>query len=285
MKKIRLVATGGFGNQLFVWSMAHEISSRQKSSVIIYFVDSSSKEFVRTGRLKELSAYCSHSLKVKVSWRFQLLLRLVDKLAKEAKPVGGLLRRAIGLYDESELSRHTDLTRVRILRGFFQESEQVFRSFESFSSELIDSLQSVAIDHLQPQGAYDFIHIRRGDYLSLAGSWGVLSMEYFVRLFRADVPTIISTDDEKSVSEISKLFPNARVLGPDTIGELQTFKLMINASRVVASNSSFSWWGAILANRLHGSEIILPNPWTRIKWSNVSLTQIPGAKESRSEFL
>jgi hypothetical protein len=60
---------------------------------------------------------------------------------------------------------------------------------------------------------------------------------------------------------------------------------MINAARVVASNSSFSWWGAILANRLHGSEIILPNPWTRIEWSNVSLTQIPGAKESRSEFL
>ena len=285
MRKIRIVATGGLGNQLFIWSFAHEISLSQRKNVLIYFDESSSDEFVRSGKLSELSTLCRHGIEVRVSRKFKFLLRLIDKATNELEPLGLMLKRGIGIYDESEFSKFTKISRVSILRGFFQEYEHVIHNIEPLSSEILGLLDKVSLEDFQPQAPYDFIHIRRGDYLNLKESWGVLSLNYFVKQYRADVPTIISTDDEKSIIEISELFPNASVLGPNVISELQAFKLMAYASRVVTSNSSFSWWGAILANNLTGAEIVLPSPWTRIEWPNVRLTPIPGAIDSRSEFL
>ena len=285
MRKIRIVATGGLGNQLFIWSFAHEISLSQKKNVLIYFDESSSDEFVRSGKLFELSTLCRHGIEVRVSRKFKFLLRFIDKVTKELGRLGVLLKRSIGIYDESEFRRFTQLPRVRILRGFFQEYQHVIHNIEPLSSEILRLLDRVPVGHFQPKGPYDFIHIRLGDYLNLKESWGVLSLNYFVKHYRSDLPTIISTDDEKSITEISGMFPNASVLGPNVISELQAFKLMAYASRVVTSNSSFSWWGAILANKLSGAEIVLPNPWTRVEWPNVRLTPIPGAIDSRSEFL
>lgn len=285
MRKIRIVATGGLGNQLFVWSFAHEISLSEETNVMIYFDESSSEEFARSDKLSELSSFCSHGIQVRVSGKIKFLLRLIDKVTKESESLGLMLKRAIGLYEESEFGRFTQLPRVRILRGFFQEYEHVLRNIESLSPEILALFENTPIEQFQPKVPYDFIHIRRGDYLNLTGSWGVLSLKYFVEHYRADVPTLISTDDEKSITEISEMFPKASVLGPNIISEMQAFKLMIHSSRVVTSNSSYSWWGAILANNLNGAEIVLPNPWTRMEWPNVRLTPIPGSIESRSDFL
>ena len=289
MRKTRVIATGGFGNQLFIWSIAHEIASREKTRVIIYFDESSTDEFIRCGRLFELSEYCNHGIEVRVSGKLKLILRLVDKTNKENRPAGLILKKILGLWDESESESEfglvNDLSQVRILRGFFQDSKLALRSIEAFTGEILSFFEKVSVNQFQPKVDYDFIHIRRGDYLNLSETWGVLSMNYFIKLYRVENPTIISTDDENSVVQIREQFPNANVLGPSMITEMQAFKLMLNASRVIASNSSFSWWGAILANKQKGADIIFPNPWTLHEWPNLSLSPVHGARESKSDFL
>ena len=285
MRKTRLIATGGFGNQLFIWSIAHEIASRGKTRVVIYFDDSSTGEFIRLGRLFELSEYCNHGIEVRVSSKLKKVLRLADKTNKENRPVGLAIKKILGLWEESEFGIVDDLSQIRILRGFFQDSELALRCIEAFTGEILSFFEKVSVDQFQPKVDYDFIHIRRGDYLNLTETWGVLSMDYFIRHYRAENSTIVSTDDENSVVQIKEKFPNACVLGPSMISEMQAFKLMLNASRVIASNSSFSWWGAILANRLKGSDVTLPNPWTLHKWPNLSLSPVPGTRESKSDFL
>jgi len=112
------------------------------------------------------------------------------------------------------------------------------------------------------------VHIRRGDFVSTArDQHGVLSQRYYWKALEALEHTerrvfFFSDDEEWCRAEFSTVAGATFV--SETSGEkpAQHLHLLSQASRLILSNSSFSWWAAWLSE-LDGDKIIRPSLWTR----------------------
>lgn len=115
------------------------------------------------------------------------------------------------------------------------------------------------------------IHIRRGDYLNLKDTYGILSEEYYLRaiekfnsLSGVTSPIWIFSDAPNEIKEtmpkLMLLDPNV-ISSPNGVSDAETLILMSYASRIVIANSTFSWWAA----RINGShkQVIAPEKWLR----------------------
>jgi hypothetical protein len=147
--------------------------------------------------------------------------------------------------------------------GFFQ-SERYFAGYE----DEIRALFRVRAEHERAFAArygdlppYVCVHLRRGDYREWHGG-RALPTTYFTDALRSlgdlgGMPVVVISDEPESAATELAEFPGARV---ETNPAMVDFLLLMNASAVVASNSSFSWWGAWL-NRTPGACVIVPEHW------------------------
>jgi hypothetical protein len=112
------------------------------------------------------------------------------------------------------------------------------------------------------------IHVRRGDYVQLGGSFGLLSESYFAngieRLIskkHSDCIWAFSDDPKFVQSNFTTIkfdcFPELE----ESLTEEETLLLMSRSKRLVISNSTFSWWAAAFAGS--SAAVIAPNPWFR----------------------
>jgi hypothetical protein len=147
--------------------------------------------------------------------------------------------------------------------GFFQ-SERYFAGHEDEVRELfqVRPSQRRAFEAVYGDARpYACVHVRRTDYIDWEGG-RALPVSYFhdalalvADLEQLDV-YVISDDPERVRGELGGL-PGARFeVNPPMVD----FQLLMHASVVVASNSSFSWWGAWL-NRVPGARILAPDHW------------------------
>lgn len=128
------------------------------------------------------------------------------------------------------------------------------------------------------------IHIRGGDYLETINiDLGVLSSEYYEDAVRklmnnAEKSRIwVITNDRKHADRIldSTSFEVNRILDESSkLTEIETLELISCASKIIISNSTFSWWGAYLASCRKPVHIVAPRPWFRNLQDNRS-TRIP----------
>jgi hypothetical protein len=108
-------------------------------------------------------------------------------------------------------------------------------------------------------GSYICMHIRRGDY----GNEGYQLPTSFFRDAlatlpeRNQLPLIVVSDDPASARQELWDLPGARF---DTNPAIIDLMLLMNASAVITSNSSFSWWGAWL-NRCPDARVVAPRDW------------------------
>jgi len=93
------------------------------------------------------------------------------------------------------------------------------------------------------------IHIRRGDYLKYP--WhGCCSLEYYEKalsLIDNNIPVIIFSDDSEWCLQ-QKLFESDRFYVSESNTNYFDLCLMSMCNYHIIANSSFSWWGAWLAN-------------------------------------
>ena len=100
------------------------------------------------------------------------------------------------------------------------------------------------------------VHVRRGDYLTSAQQLpGVPTLDYIQRALRyfPNKQPLFVTDDKVWVRQH---FPGA--LCSDLPHDWDDMALMILAHNHIISASSFSWWGAWLANK---NNVIAPRYW------------------------
>lgn len=147
--------------------------------------------------------------------------------------------------------------------GFFQ-SERYFAGCEDDVRELF----AVRPEHVQrfearygSLGRYVCVHLRRGDYREWMGGRALPASYYLEALASVedlDDLQVVAISDELEVarSELADV-EGVRFEANDAMLD---FQLLLNASVVVASNSSFSWWGAWL-NRVEGARVIVPEHW------------------------
>lgn len=148
------------------------------------------------------------------------------------------------------------------LVGYFQ-SEKYFKHIEtevredfSFKDEILDPCKEMISSLEEPVS----LHIRRGDFLINSGNHYNLDLDYYKEALNkidTDLPVIIFSDDPQWCEE-QEIFSDDRFLIAQGNSSYVDLCLMTLCSRHIIANSTFSWWGAWLAN---SKQVIAPTKW------------------------
>ncbi|TMK39887.1 MAG: alpha-1,2-fucosyltransferase [Actinobacteria bacterium] len=238
------VDTGGFlGNQMFQLAFAH-VASR------------------RLGTTFNLSSAPAKSL-----WENFELGEWGDPAVRRRRRLAYKLRHPrprIVVVDnerddpESVLSNLRDGARYT---GFYQ-SERYFVGYE----DEVKQMFTVRAEHRAEftrrygdRGPYACVHVRRRDYLETP--WALPASFYYDALGTdaeiTGMPVIVVSDDPGAVRGELGDIDDVQFESNPAIIDLQ---LLMHADVVVASASSFSWWGAWL-NRKPDCRVLVPQHW------------------------
>lgn len=266
---------GGLGNQLFQYAAGRALARRHNTDLIL---DTSALQ--RTG-----NKYTRRELDVT---RF----RINSRISKpgEFRRIS-LLRRlpAISnwlsqwhLYVEDSLlfnPAFNNLPDTTYLSGYWQS----FRYFSEIAGDIYADLQP--IEELSEQSKYIeqkiessesvAIHVRRGDYVSLksaANMHGALAASYYTETIGHICNALVKphffvfSDDPDWCKANLQLPSESTVYISHNIGPAawQDLRLMSRCRHNIIANSSFSWWGAWLADQLHGTKnrfVFAPHRW------------------------
>lgn len=140
------------------------------------------------------------------------------------------------------------------LRGYFQS----LKYFQEYKDDFIKKLQFPEVnDRFITRDSMSF-HIRMGDYKYYPAIFGN-NINYFSKAFERyqdEFQINVFTD---SPDDVLRIFDKYDFRLIRTSSELNDLTLLSKHDRIVCSNSSFSWWGAILGNPK--DLIIVPDKW------------------------
>ena len=155
-----------------------------------------------------------------------------------------------------------DKTENCSLYGFFQ-TEKYFKHIEkqirkdfTFKDEIKDECDDLIKQFTNPIA----LHIRRGDFVWNNKNHPPLSLDYYksaLDLFDSDREVIIFSDDTEWCKE-QELFADDRFAVAEGGDQFYDLCLMSMCDDFIIANSTFSWWGAWLANR---GKVIAPKEW------------------------
>jgi len=148
------------------------------------------------------------------------------------------------------------------LVGFFQ-SEKYFKNIEDelrtkdfvFKKEIQDDCSDI-VDQYKDSIA---IHIRRNDFLKNPNH-PVQDNQYYIdglSEFPTDIPVLVFTDDIEWAKQ-QDMFSDDRFIISETDNAYYDLYIMSKCKYHVICNSTFSWWGAWLAN---SQNVVAPKKW------------------------
>ena len=147
------------------------------------------------------------------------------------------------------------------LYGFFQ-TEKYFKHIEGEIRKDFTFKESIrkACEESFPFEDAISLHVRRSDYVQKQSYHPLCPLEYYeaaLEKLPEDVPVIIFSDDPEWCMK-QDLFESDRFNVSETYDNLVDMCLMTMCSFHVVANSSFSWWGAWLAD---SAKVIAPKVW------------------------
>ena len=155
-----------------------------------------------------------------------------------------------------------DKTENCSLYGFFQ-TEKYFKHIEkqirkdfTFKDEIKNECDDLIKQFTNPIA----LHIRRGDFVWNNKNHPPLSLDYYksaLDLFDSVREVIIFSDDTEWCKE-QELFADDRFAVAEGGDQFYDLCLMSMCDDFIIANSTFSWWGAWLANR---GKVIAPKEW------------------------
>lgn len=292
MKDNVVVMSGGLGNQLFQFAFLHNLSDLKRGTISCLFPIT--QDGARDFMLSPLCSRCTHVGKVKtrssrfIDFRFKALGFIQYRFPKIFK----IFLSGLDFIEQNTYSFENSDISFKYYSGYFQHWKHVFNSLESFESELdfVINEQLESLPEFFSQSRYGVVHFRQGDMLNYRKTMGNLNFEYFkdsistaLKDCGEELRIIVLTDDKDAAL---KHFSNlaAEIYGPDEISEWQGLAAMSTAKFVITSNSTFSWWGALLASR-RGGIAYIPNPWF-LNWQPApgDAFNFPGFKRLPSIF-
>lgn len=274
MRKQRIVLlSGGIGNQLFQFTFAHLLAKHWGFKIVLYAP--TLKNAARKFELERLCANCTHISEVRT--RKSLSLDFVFKFRDFVK--SNIDVRAGALFDR-HLFIETNAYAISqfkntpwIYSGYFQNWQYVNDAMPEICSELLQHIAGVTgmVSQDLEGAVYGVLHYRRGDLLNYRETMGVLDDSYFLDALNCafadlnqQIRLIVITDDKENAAKAMVDYTD-EVYGPSEVQEWEALKIMSNATFVITSNSTFSWWGAFFASQL-GGKVYIPSPWFR-NWS------------------
>ena len=257
---IEIVLNGGLGNQLFGWAMGYAVSARNGFELRLNASDLVERPF----ELGKLGLYASDK---GPNYRYPLnpsfLSRITRKVRKHVNLRSSVYAEKNFRYDP-EVKYLAPGTTVY---GYFQS----WKYFEEYKAEICQKIKDSfpsSSEYLDFKSVirdkkYVAVHIRRGDYIGREDFHGLTTPEYF-----ANAMMIIEEEIRDSVIcfsdsiEIAKhVLPNcSQYFGPESMNDPVTIlRVMSEASAIIGSNSSLSWWAAYLME--DGKKKVFPRQW------------------------
>ena len=267
---IKLLISGGLGNQLAQYSAARALSLRRGTDLIIdtRFYRNPTTETSKAfwlGRFP-IQAHVVTYDNARISAHHPLR-RIYRRFISEP-PARRFVERGLGLNPEF-FSLEDGVT----ISGAFQHSEYFLKDFDRFNAE-IDLLNAgviqptKTIDDVQITD-YIGVHVRRGDYLSPehVSSFDVLQRDRYYpealslisRMTGKRNLLIFSDDIEWCRSRPyfkDAVFRESSITAPP----YDDLFLLSQCGALVIANSSFSWWAAMFASR-RGVPVAAPSTW------------------------
>ena len=158
---------------------------------------------------------------------------------------------------------NTDRRNNFTLYGFFQ-TEKYFKHCEGevrnqfkFKEEIVNECNDIIEECFDNPIA---LHIRRGDFLINSGNHYNQSLDYYKKAlskFDSERQVVIFSDDPQWCVE-QKLFESDRFIVSSGNNPYIDLYLMSQCDDFIIANSTFSWWGAWLADK---GRVIAPKKW------------------------
>jgi hypothetical protein len=139
---------------------------------------------------------------------------------------------------------------------YFKHIEDEIRSDFTFQEKYVKDCFDILKNFNNPIA----LHIRRGDFLINSANHANISLEYYktaLKKFENNRQVIIFSDDPNWCKE-QDIFSDDRFLVSEGNGPYHDLYLMTKCSDFIIANSTFSWWGAWLANT---GTVIAPSIW------------------------
>ena len=190
-------------------------------------------------------------------------LRLVSRLIKpetvliEAGPGDDVLKK----ISKGTVSIYGYYQNVRIVETMWPDLLARFSQSKDFS-ELVGTkiVNRIAL------------HLRFGDYSDdpkTRASHGLTestffskSIEQLIKNEGASGNILVITDDINKASKfVATLRTSASIECVSSANPISDLLAISQSSHVITSNSTFSWWGAWLAYKLHDAKVVYPRPW------------------------
>lgn len=248
--------SGGLGNQLFQYAAGRALSLRTESQLeldVSFFHRKRKRDF-------ELLHFPICALIAsQPSW----LSRLRSKASRDAS-----------VFCEKHFHFDPELTALRspcTLDGYFQ-SERYFESHAAcIRRELacppsVDAVTCSIARSIQESGATS-LHVRRGDYVSnpkAAQLYHLCTVDYYrqaLEMIPGNAPVYVFSDDlDWAKQHLPPIKPLVFPTGAEKRSAIEDMWLMTLASNHIIANSTFSWWGAWLAEPTNGLKIA-PRQW------------------------
>jgi len=132
-----------------------------------------------------------------------------------------------------------------------------FKPPESMIKEINEKYKDViALDAVS-------MHIRRGDYISLADSYEILDVGYYktaLHMMGEVQKIIVFSDDIPWCKDTFAFLPEDKIFYVEGEEDVRDLYLMSKIRNNIISNSTFSWWAAYLNNN-ENKKVIGPRKW------------------------
>lgn len=266
--EVNVFLRGGLGNQLFQYSAGVHIASISNRNLVIRedLLPGEEDEIDGVSRFtNQLAAFNHSGVVVRNRTQPQGATNSFGKFMQVQRMLGdyypNFTRRMRLLAAESsspEMS-DVDLIGIRVINAYANSLELVMKNREVLHSQIHDlrhpSAQYFALRHDLKRKAPLAVHLRLGDYANLSDIYGKISTEYLKagidKLSMQGSPIWLFTRfaDEVAPEILEVLKPEFVVDETKLKSPIENMLIMSQCKGLICSNSTLSWWAALLSER------------------------------------
>lgn len=232
----------GFGNQIFIYSAANALARKGFKVRLVSDINTSDSV---------LSIHGSGSKNLRLESPRKFTYLNFYYFAKSKAPRYSTLIEAIfGVRKSTEISPQGNkkFSGTRIIEGYFQNIAWINSESEYLKEFLCQLPRSDSFEKIKPKSNSVTlgIHVRRGDYLGLRDSFGVLGADYYLNCVKElqikefDRVLIFSDDIEWCRRELQIRNDVEFISSQEVSSVIETHTLLGMCESLICSNSTFS---------------------------------------------
>lgn len=269
---------GGLGNQMFQYAAARALSLRLGSELCLDTSEYLPPPTNNTPRQLYLSAFqitTPHATPEMV--RHYKVNKLTERILRKLNIANPPFTQHVYEPSHAYWPKFDQLNAPLYLDGFWQ-NELYFRAYrteilQDFTFPALPSLSSELKDHISRESTSVCVHVRRGDYITNKEArdfHGICTPEYYKKSITYLMEHTVSPHFFIFCDEPAWVKKNFNCYGANaSIIDLHTehnayhdMHLMTLCKHHIIANSSFSWWGAWLAQSQNCRQIVCaPKSW------------------------